>query len=499
MSPMSASEPIHFRFEFANDGAPFRLPPSREGGYADARTPMLRETRRGIGGIGGAPTTSTVTMPPLNFTAGGPGTKGKSCPSETTLDRAPPRIVAYMRNHMIDAHLTLIQTCRICLMGFGLVAFAAAVGGGAGTSQRHRLQCASTAAACAISTRYYTRLYALRRLPLSMGYSLESNTVAESMRYANWSVVIALLGWTAFMLRGPFATPLYGPLPMWKWDYETWRFAGPLISCFGTIVGLPGWHASRTARANQCKGDYKAAGGWAVACFIFLGISTITSLTIGAAMLSPTRDVDPPDRLPIEVALGRSISTLWFVYPVVSLVRTLALMLGAGDWTEGLTADSGRTTVGVADAAARSGGRVAAAPSRTLAQRVVSGISSLALNSVRSTYLALVAAPECKSTVAVARLTALADGIMPSRELTTNPHHENELERLLPMSDLTTSIGTQPEDEDVRNLQLRMHVPEVSPLCSQGTDSAIAIVDIFSQAIAALGCVAITLGPEGAA
>ena len=58
--------------------------------------------------------------------------------------------------------------------------------------------------------------------------------------------------------------------------------------------------------------------GWAVACFIFLGISTITSLTIGAAMLSPTRDIDPPDRLPIEVALGRSISTLWFVYPVVS-------------------------------------------------------------------------------------------------------------------------------------------------------------------------------------
>lgn len=435
-------------------------------------------------------------MPPLSLTSVGPYGKDKSCPSETTYDRAPPRIVAYMRSHMIDAHLTLIQTCRICLVGFGIVAFAAAVGG-AGTSQRHRLQCAATAAACAISTRYYTRLYALRRLPLSMGYSLESNTVAESMRYANWSVVIALLGWCAFMLRGPFETPLYGPWPLWQWDYETWRFCGPLISSLGTIVGLPGWHASRTARANQCKGAYRAASGWALACVIFLGISTATSLTVGAAMLSPTRDVDPPDRVPREVALGRSISTLWFVYPIVSLVRTLALMLGAGDWTEGLTDDPGRAKVDVADTGAGPGRRAVAAPAHGLVHRAVSGLSTFAVSAVRSSYLALVAAPECKSTVAVARLTALADGIMPSRELTTNPHHENELERLLPMSDLATSVGTQPEEEDVRNLQLRMHVPEVSPLCSQGTDSAIAIVDIFSQAIAALGCAAITLGSEG--
>lgn len=488
------------------------MPPARNGARGDAHAPVLRETRRGLGGpasigaigaigtIGAhatAPlTASSVTISPLNLVL--PGGKGKVCPSQTTYDRAPPRIVAYMRNHMIDAHLTLIQTCRICLMGFGLVAFAAAVGGGASTSQRQRLQCAATAAACAISTRYYTRLYSLRRLPLSMGYSLESNTVAESMRYANWSVVIALLGWTAFMLRGPFATPLYGPWPLWEWDYPTWRFVGPLLSSGGTIVGLPGWHASRTARASQCKGDYKAAGGWAIACFIFLGISTVTSLTIGAAMLSPTRD--PPDRTPLEVALGRGISTLWFVYPVVSLVRTLALMLGAGDWTEGLSGYSTNTKVGVADTGALPGARhVAAVPASSLSRRVVSGLSSFALNAVRSTYLALVAAPECKSTVAVARLTALADNIMPSRELSINPNHENELERLLPMSDLVTNIGTEHEEENVRNLQLRMHVPEVSPLCSQGTDSAIAIVDIFSQAIAALGCAMITLESERAA
>ena len=475
---MTTNTPIHFRFQFSNGGPPLRLAPTRD--VDSALVP-----------------TSAITMPPLRI---GLTNKKRVGATVSSLNRAPPRIVSYMRDHMIDAHLTLIQTCRICLMGFGLVAFAAAVGS-AGTSQRHRLQCAATAAACAISTRYYTRLYALRRLPLSMGYSLESNTVAESMRYANWSVVIGLLGWCAFMLRGPFETPLYGPWPLWQWDYATWRFVGPLLSCFGTMVGLPGWNASRTARANQCRGNYRAATGWALACLVFLGISCTTSLTIGAAMLSPTRDIEPPDRHPREVALGRSISTLWFVYPIVSLVRTLALMLGAGDWVEGLTDDTGRAPDGVVGSNVKRGGHgVATAASIGYGRLAIAGFSSFALNAVRSSYLALVAAPECKSTVAVARLTALADGIMPSRELDVNPNHENELERLLPMSDLVTSASTHPREEEecARNLQLRMHVPEVSPLCSQGTDSAIAIVDIFSQAIAALGCAAITLGSEGA-
>ena len=78
-----------------------------------------------------------------------------------------PRIVTYMRTNMIDAHLTVVQLCRVCLAAFGFVAFIAAVGGTSST-QRERLQCASTAACCAISTRYYSQLYALRRLPLSM-------------------------------------------------------------------------------------------------------------------------------------------------------------------------------------------------------------------------------------------------------------------------------------------------------------------------------------------
>ena len=89
------------------------------------------------------------------------------------------------------------------------------------------------------------------------------------------------------------------------------------------------------------------------------------------------------------------------------------------------------------------------------------------------------------------RLTALADGIISGRELQSDPQHAREVERLLPMSDL---VDSQEVNNTTQNM--RMHVPEVSPLCSQGVDSAIAVVDIFSQALAALGTAAITLTIE---
>ena len=141
------------------------------------------------------------------------------------------------------------------------VAFVAAIGfQGPGSDQRLRLQCAATAGACFISSLYYTRLYALRRLPLSMGYSLESNTVAESLRYSTWSVSISLLSLTAFLLRGPFrGVETWGPLGPnggWQWTYAGWAFGGPLLSCLGTLVGL-------TRLARQSHGA-RQTRGWAV-------------------------------------------------------------------------------------------------------------------------------------------------------------------------------------------------------------------------------------------
>lgn len=384
------------------------------------------------------------------------------------------RIDVYMKHHMVDAHLTIIQTTRVCLFGFGIVGIICAVGVTGTNSSRYRLQCALTGAACIISTMYYQRLYALRRLPVAMGYSLESNTVAESMRYTNWTIVIAMLGICAYLLRGPFETEPAGPFPWWQWNYNTWIISGPLLSSAGTAVGLPGWHASRTARSLQLRGRYAETAGWLFACFCFLCISGLTSIVNASMMLSPI----PSDttRTEDEIRLARAISALWFVYPIVSFVRTVAIVLGAGDW--------GAEVIG-AQRSERAQQRTRRAMLKSMLWTVAGGLFSM----VRSSYLAFVAAPECKSTVAVTRLTALADGVM----------HPNDLEQantttdnvpLLPQSDLG---NYNDEDSDLEvQTRMRLHVPEVTPLCSQGADSTIAIVDICSQALTALGCAALT-------
>ena len=274
------------------------------------------------------------------------------------------------------------------------------------------------------------------------------------------------------MLRGPFTTPTYGPGPGWQWDYQTWQVAGPLLSCLATLVGLPGWHASRSARVCQCQGSWYEMAGWIIACFVFLGVSSSLSLIIGEAMLAPTPvagDVDgAPFRTPREVVFGKTLSALWFAYPAVSLLRTLALMIGAGDdW--GAESSLVQPTTSI----------------RLYPRRALTVLCSTLSIMVRSTYLACVTSPVTKSTVAVTRLSGVADGIHWRQA-------EGESDQLLPMTDLFNAEF----ETSSRDLKMRMHVPEVSPLCSQGTDSVIALVDIFSQAFAALGCAFLTLGPE---
>lgn len=401
------------------------------------------------------------------------------------VSQAPRTMIKYyMKNHMVDAHLSVVQTCRVCLAGFGLVAFCAAVGAG---DPRGRLQCALTSSACFLSTIYYSRLYTLRRLPVSLGYSFESNTVAESMRYTNWTIVIALLGVCAFLLRGPFDRPLVGPFTWWQWPYSTWKLAGPLISSAGTIVSLPGWHASRTARSYQLQGARRKACMWLLICSLFLTISAGSSLLTASIMLQPLQ-TDPPARTENEIILGRSISALWFVYPMVSFARTVAIILGAGDW--------GAEVVGAQRSVETYKDRLQHERSRmsSLLYTAVDGFFVF----LKNTYLAFVASPECKNTIAVVRLSAMADGIIAPNALEDTDMTANRVPLIsnrvqAKCGDLRLKNAKEMQEDIYSVSNMTVHLPEVTPLCAQGVDSTIAIVDIFSQAISALACAALTL------
>ena len=393
------------------------------------------------------------------------------------------RVDEYMRSHMIDAHLLFVQVARTFLVGFGVVA---AISGIGASTDRHRIQCALASAACFISSFYYQRLHALRRLPVAMGYSLESNSVAEAMRYTNWIVAICLLGICAFLLRGPFATPTYGPLGLWEWSYETWRVAGPLMSSVGTAFGLPGWHSARAIRLHQLRGETGAAFAYGVSCFVCLLVSCFTSISTGSAVLSPFPA--PPQRTDSEISFSRSISVLWFVYPLVSLVRTVAMVLGAGDWDDVRVKDPLPPDFRLAHLL-----RV-----QTWRTRVALLWHSAA-RLLRNMYLTFVAAPVSKSSLAIHHLHAESQHLLPTAGLRDAPHKPAlplyAPADLLRDDDFERRMWLDPTQQYLHAHEglMRIHIPEMTPLCSQGSDSIIAFVDIFSQAITALGCAILTL------
>lgn len=406
-------------------------------------------------------------------------------PTPTPMPTPSMKVHQYMQSHMMDAHLLMVQIARTFLMGFGLVSVIAGIGA---PTERLRVQCALAGGACFVSTFYYQRLHALRRLPVAMSYSFESNSVAEVMRYSNWTVAICLLGICAFLLRGPFETATYGPLGLWQWSYETWRVAGPLMSSVGTAIGLAGWHSARAIRHHQLNRQWSMVGAYALMCIVCLSISCFTSLSTASAVLSNT--ADPPVRTRTEIAFSRSISVLWFIYPLISLIRTLALIIGAGKWEN----PAQPPPLHLDPRLLNDPYSTAPTTTTTTTTRMIRAVShalQMFLMVLRGVYLTLVAAPTSKSAVAISNLHASSQHItaydLQPEDIRTGAHLP-----LYPQSDLVQAHPYRQEMSDYDDLT-RLHIPEMTPLCSQGSDSVIAIVDIFSQAITALGCSILTL------
>ena len=469
-------------------------------------------------------------------------------------DQMPPNV----HREEFDAHLTIVQFCQVCLIGFGLVgALTAVASQGPGQLQRHRLQCAVASAACFISTRFYRRLHILRRLPNMTGYSLEANTVAETMRHVNSAIVTTLLGFCALMLRGPFIEPAYGPFNLWSWSYTTWRFIGPFFSFASSFLSLPAWHASRVTRKRWlqivesrrirqapegdlrltswfilCPQQYTPVLGWLLTTIVFASTSILFGLTIASVIWQP---IDKTQRTETEELLGRCISSLWFVYPCVSLLRTLGVMAGQEERSY-LSVTS--TCKGVYEPSLYDEIRNNSlwwAPFGTcfFAPRLCAVCDSLwwsvpfvcgiLLQTARSFYLALVTAPSVENVATVAHLAAAVDGnhaasvawkyseahvsqvkypYGSNQGSDYGLHHEHLMLKHGDGGD-SSSRGLvsfdRYQDFENRNSNFphEAHIVytqgEVAPLCSQAVDSLLAFIDIISQSITTLGVTFITL------
>jgi len=216
-----------------------------------------------------------------------------------------------------DVHLVAIQVCRAALLGSGIAATLACISSTV-SGPRQRLQCALAAAVCAISSVYYVHFYAIRKRPHLAGYTLAGNAAVDALRYASWSASIALLACNALLFRGPFGEDV-------KWlgqTYQSWLTIGPLLAAGSVLLGIPGWHSARSSSNDASCSRTVWLGFAALFLLVAVGMSMSLAYTI---QFAPHAGLRTPD----EIKISRVMSALWFVYPCVSCMRTLGMMIAS--------------------------------------------------------------------------------------------------------------------------------------------------------------------------
>lgn len=250
----------------------------------------------------------------------------KSPPTSTETNQLTVSLVPKKRKQSIavlrgpDVHLVAIQVCRAGLLGSVIISILACLSTTV-EGTRRRLQCALSAAVCVISSVYYAQFYAIRKRPNLSGYSIAGNSAVDALRYASWSACIAMLAWNALIFRGPFL----GDQDWLGMSYTDWVIVGPLFAAAGVLLGIPGWHSARSITKDaSCS-----RGSWLVAAFILLLISVCLSMMLASTIqLAP---FDYEQRTHEEVRLSRVMSAFWFVYPMVSFLRTLGMMVASSN------------------------------------------------------------------------------------------------------------------------------------------------------------------------
>jgi hypothetical protein len=217
-----------------------------------------------------------------------------------------------------DSHLLILQICRATIAA-GMLLSALACITTTEELPRIKLQCALITTACGVSSLFYRHLYELRRLPDYMGYSQEANAVSNALRFTSWAVTIALLAWIAFLLRGPFKEgALYVGL-----SYKQWLYTGPVLASLNVLLGIPGWEAARVFSGTTKINCTRVISG--LLAVLFLGFGFMISITINVAMHLPTTSA----RSNSEVNLSRWLSWIWVAYPMLQLLKTVAVFIGA--------------------------------------------------------------------------------------------------------------------------------------------------------------------------
>jgi len=403
-----------------------------------------------------------------------------------------------------DVNLVTLQVCRASLLVAAAVAFVGSLG--ATVPNNLRLACAASGAACVLSMRFYTRLITLRRLPNCLGYRLESNAVAEAMRVANWTVVVAMLTWSALLLRGPYESQeTTAGTMLLRLRYAQWRTLGPVLMGLTALMVIPVWHLfglMHIPTATRCQRLM-----WIGLAMLCIATIALISADVYAGIVEPTQSCTPncsqTKREQLEfVVLSCS---LWIGYSILAVLRG---MVRVGNSCMPMLRDpNALKAIGFTDERAER----TADRALYLYNGSFGGCLQRAAQIGRHVYLGFATLSiRTYDANAMQRLAAWAEFGGPLPDTThhshsTHPtrHHPTKspaiqgqptdwseasdfLEESVPL------MSTTPTVVERYQTSLRTNEPELTQVCTQIFDSLLALLDVGTQALVAFGYATLT-------
>ena len=386
-----------------------------------------------------------------------------------------------------DVNLVVLQVCRASLLVAALVAAISSIG--PSVDNYLRVACAAASAACILSVRFYTRLLTLRRLPNGIGYRLEGNAVAEAMRVANWTVVVGLLTWSSFFLRGPYeADDTHVGLLLVRLTYDQWRTWGAMMMALTSLIAIPIWHIATVVQSSAHNCVFRVV--CALAAVLLLLLSLVLSSDVFQAIVDDSRlcldartgmaiNGSTPDddvrcaRRDDEFRFARFSSYFWIGYSLVAVVRAVA-----GSW---------HACVATLHSLGRDHGRRAMdsdATSQPHKGRDWCGSTMGMVGSAsKHLYLVMVSVSmQVHDTESMKRMAAWSDlGWIP-----TGNGSESDAAETAPL------IRRAPSEQPVPG-SLSTHDAAVSHICTQILDTLLAVLDVVTQAIVAFGYASLTV------
>jgi len=401
-----------------------------------------------------------------------------------------------------DVNLVTLQVCRASLLVAAAVAFVGSLG--ATVPNNLRLACAASGAACVLSMRFYTRLITLRRLPNCLGYRLESNAVAEAMRVANWTVVVAMLTWSALLLRGPYESEesTAGVLLL-RLRYAQWRTLGPMLMGFTSLLVIPVWHLFgliHIPTATRCQRLVWI--GLAIFCLVTIAL---ISADVYASIVEPTQSCTPncsqTKREQLEFVVISC--SLWIGYSVLAVLRGIVRV--GNSCMPMLRDPNALRAIGFTDERAER----TADRALYLYNGSFGGCLQRAAQLGRHVYLGFATLSiRTYDANAMQRLAAWAEfggplpdtthhNTPPKRPNTTkSPPIENDLTDWPEASDVFEEsvplMSTMRTAAKQHQTSLRTNEPELTQVCTQIFDSLLALLDVGTQALVAFGYATLT-------